>query len=85
MQKGGGGDGRMFHKGGDGKPRGFGFGGFSLATKKQETPLGESALAEAQPKLPVNRQGYVGLQAITQNAVDASYGYPRKRPKTEEE
>lgn len=78
----------MFHKGGDGKPRGFGFGGFQLATKKSDPQLGESALSDPSttPQLPVvNRHGYVGLTTITQNAMDASFGLPRKRPKTEEE
>lgn len=28
----------MFHKGGPGKQRGFGFGGFALAAKKEEPP-----------------------------------------------
>ncbi|CAL1266623.1 unnamed protein product [Larinioides sclopetarius] len=73
----------MFHKGGDGKPRGFGFGGFSLGSKKQDNS-GHSLSAMPPPNM-VNKHGYTGLQAITQNALDATYGIPRKRPKTEEE
>ena len=74
----------MYHKGGDGKPRGFGFGGFSLGSKKQEPPVAHSLSAMPPPTM-VNKHGYTGLQAITQNALDATYGIPRKRPKTEEE
>lgn len=74
----------MYHKGGDGKPRGFGFGGFSLSNKKPEQPVAHSLSAMPPPTM-VNKHGYTGLQAITQNALDATYGIPRKRPKTEEE
>ncbi|XP_015922773.1 ATP-dependent RNA helicase DDX42 [Parasteatoda tepidariorum] len=73
----------MFHKGGDGKPRGFGFGGFSLGGKKQDQPV--HSLSAMPPPPMVNKHGYTGLQAITQTALDATYGIPRKRPKTEEE
>lgn len=74
----------MFHKGGDGRPRGFGFGSFQLGSKKQEQAMAHSLSAMPPPPM-VNKHGYTGLQAITQNALDASYGIPRKRPKTEEE
>ncbi|KFM65708.1 ATP-dependent RNA helicase DDX42, partial [Stegodyphus mimosarum] len=74
----------MFHKGGDGKPRGFGFGGFALGGKKPEQPVAHSLSAMPPPTM-INKHGYTGLQAITQNALDATYGIPRKRPKTEEE
>ena len=42
-------DNTMFHKGGSGKPRGFGFSGFALAAKKEDKPLGNSALGKAVP------------------------------------
>ncbi|CAN7996374.1 unnamed protein product [Ixodes hexagonus] len=78
----------MFHKGGEGRPRGFGFGSFAVSQKKPEVQLGQSALPESAPVpvLPVvNRRGYTGLSTITQNALDINYGNLRKRPKTEEE
>lgn len=78
----------MYHKGGEGRPRGFGFGSFAVAQKKAETPLGKSALPDSSPvpALPVvNKRGYTGLSTITQNALDINYGNLRKRPKTEEE
>ncbi|XP_013789257.1 ATP-dependent RNA helicase DDX42-like [Limulus polyphemus] len=79
----------MFHKGGDGRPRGFGFGSFTLGGKKPEPQLNQSPLEShslsAVPPPMVNKHGYAGLQAITQNAMAASFGLPRKRPKTEEE
>lgn len=75
----------MFHKGGDGRPRGFGFEGFSLPGKKTDQQLGQSALHCVPPPPMLNKHGYTGLQTITQNAIDATYGLPRKRPKTEEE
>ncbi|KAL3197752.1 hypothetical protein MRX96_044741 [Rhipicephalus microplus] len=79
----------MFHKGGEGRPRGFGFGSFEVSSKKTDPPLGRSALqpeAAPVPTLPVvNRRGYTGLSTITQNALDINYGNLRKRPKTEEE
>lgn len=79
----------MFHKGGEGRPRGFGFGSFEVSSKKPDAPLGRSALQPETtpvPALPVvNRRGYTGLSTITQNALDINYGNLRKRPKTEEE
>ncbi|XP_076348587.1 ATP-dependent RNA helicase DDX42 isoform X4 [Tachypleus tridentatus] len=79
----------MFHKGGDGRPRGFGFGSFTLGGKKTEPQLSQSPLEShslsAVPPPMVNKHGYAGLQTITQNAMAASFGLPRKRPKTEEE
>ncbi|GFY76793.1 ATP-dependent RNA helicase DDX42 [Trichonephila inaurata madagascariensis] len=75
----------MFHKGGDGKPRGFGFGGFSLGNSKKQDASSGHSLSAMPPPTMVNKHGYTGLQAITQTALDATYGIPRKRPKTEEE
>lgn len=78
----------MFHKGGEGRPRGFGFGSFAVSQKKPDVQLGQSALPESAPVpvLPVvNKRGYTGLSTITQNALDINYGNLRKRPKTEEE
>lgn len=79
----------MFHKGGEGRPRGFGFGSFAVSAKKPDPQLGRSAFQPETtpvPALPVvNRHGYTGLSTITQNALDINYGNLRKRPKTEEE
>ncbi|KAH7961067.1 hypothetical protein HPB52_001310 [Rhipicephalus sanguineus] len=79
----------MFHKGGEGRPRGFGFGSFEVSSKKSDSQLGRSALQPETtpvPALPVvNRRGYTGLSTITQNALDINYGNLRKRPKTEDE
>lgn len=79
----------MFHKGGEGRPKGFGFGSFAVSSKKSDSQLGRSALQPETtpvPALPVvNRRGYTGLSTITQNALDINYGNLRKRPKTEEE
>ncbi|XP_077515636.1 ATP-dependent RNA helicase DDX42 [Amblyomma americanum] len=74
--------------GGEGRPRGFGFGSFAVGSKKPDVQLGRSALPPETPvpALPVvNRRGYTGLSTITQNALDINYGNLRKRPKTEEE
>ncbi|KAG8222220.1 hypothetical protein J437_LFUL001418 [Ladona fulva] len=67
-----------YHRGGDGRPRGFGFSGFQLKrdSKGQLPPPPTSA---------VSKHGYSTMNAISQNALAASYGLPRKRPKTEEE
>lgn len=42
----------MFKKGGQGKPRGFGFGGFSLATKKEQSIPNTSKLLTSRGKKP---------------------------------
>ncbi|XP_071446281.1 ATP-dependent RNA helicase DDX42 [Hetaerina americana] len=67
-----------YHRGGDGRPRGFGFFGFQLKrdSKGQLPPPPTSA---------VSKHGYSTMNAISQNALAASYGLPRKRPKTEDE
>uniref|UniRef100_T1IT60 ATP-dependent RNA helicase DDX42 n=1 Tax=Strigamia maritima TaxID=126957 RepID=T1IT60_STRMM len=72
----------MFHKGGDGKPRGFGFGGFSLSNKKSDSNLGPSAFGGTSG---VTKHGYTAMSTISQNAMAASFGMPCKRPKNEEE
>lgn len=65
----------MFHKGGDGKPRGFGFGGFAIAQKKPDSNVPSG----------ITKHGYTAMNTISQNAMAATYGMPRKRPKNEEE
>ncbi|UYV76273.1 DDX42 [Cordylochernes scorpioides] len=74
---------RMYHKGGSGKQRGFGFGGFQVSSsKKESTKLSQSPLA---PPSAANKRGYMGLHDITQNAIYPVYGMQNKKPKTEEE
>lgn len=70
----------MFHKGGDGRPRGFGFGGFAISAKRPD-PSG--SVGHHAPG--ITKHGYTAMSAISQNAMAATYGMPRKRPKNEEE
>ncbi|XP_047112962.1 ATP-dependent RNA helicase DDX42 isoform X2 [Schistocerca piceifrons] len=67
-----------FNKGGDGRPRGFGFSGFQLKRDK-------SNQLPPPPSSAISKHGYSTMSAISQNALAASYGLPRKRSKTEEE
>ncbi|KAK7793459.1 hypothetical protein R5R35_011643 [Gryllus longicercus] len=67
-----------FHRGGDGRPRGFGFSGFQLK-RDRENQL------PPPPSSAISKHGYSTMSAISQNALAASYGLPRKRSKTEEE
>lgn len=70
-----------FHKGGDGKPRGFGFGGFQMSKREQR-----AAQIPPPPSSNVSKHGYSTMSAITQNAMVASgWGAPKKRAKTEDE
>lgn len=70
-----------FNKGGDGKPRGFGFGGFQMSKREQR-----SAAIPPPPTSNVSKHGYSTMSAITQNALVASgWGGPKKRAKTEDE
>lgn len=67
-----------FNKGGDGRPRGFGFSGFQLKKDKANQ-------LPPPPSSAISKHGYSTMSAISQNALAASYGLPRKRAKTEEE
>lgn len=67
-----------FSRGGDGKPRGFGFSGFQLKRER-------SSQLPPPPSSAISKHGYSTMSAISQNALAASYGLPRKRSKTEEE
>ncbi|XP_066998033.1 ATP-dependent RNA helicase DDX42 [Anabrus simplex] len=67
-----------FNRGGNGRPRGFGFSGFQLK-KDRENQL------PPPPSSAISKHGYSTMSAISQNALAASYGLPRKRSKTEEE
>ncbi len=70
-----------YNKGGDGKPRGFGFGGFQMSKREQR-----AAAIPPPPSSNVSKHGYSTMSAITQNAMVASgWGAPKKRAKTEDE
>ena len=65
-----------FHRGGDGKPRGFGFGGFSL----QKKPEGRGGGTESQMEA-------LGLGMRPGSAPQRGYGFNigKRRVKSEEE
>ena len=67
-----------YNRGGDGKPRGFGFSGFQLKRDR-------ASQLPPPPSSAISKHGYSTMSAISQNALAASYGLPRKRSKTEEE
>ncbi|XP_014485169.1 PREDICTED: ATP-dependent RNA helicase DDX42 [Dinoponera quadriceps] len=70
-----------YHKGGGNKPKGFGFAGFQMAgTKRSGTNI-----PPPPPNSALSKQGYHTMSAITENALSASWGMPKKRSKTEEE
>ncbi|KAK9501901.1 hypothetical protein O3M35_012537 [Rhynocoris fuscipes] len=69
-----------YHRGGDGKPKGFGFGGFQLMSKSER-----AAALPPPPSAALSKQGYSTMTSITENALSASWGIPKKRSKTEEE
>ncbi|XP_046410143.1 ATP-dependent RNA helicase DDX42 isoform X1 [Neodiprion fabricii] len=70
-----------YHRGGGNKPKGFGFAGFQMAGTKRSgvnipPPPNNSTLS---------KQGYHTMNSITENALSANWGIPKKRSKTEEE
>ncbi|EFN83169.1 ATP-dependent RNA helicase DDX42 [Harpegnathos saltator] len=70
-----------YHRGGGNKPKGFGFAGFQMAgTKRSGTNI-----PPPPPNSALSKQGYHTMSAITENALSASWGMPKKRSKTEEE
>lgn len=70
-----------YHRGGGNKPKGFGFAGFQMAgTKRSGTNV-----PPPPPNSTLSKQGYHTMSAITENALSASWGMPKKRSKTEEE
>ncbi|XP_032673039.1 ATP-dependent RNA helicase DDX42 isoform X1 [Odontomachus brunneus] len=70
-----------YQRGGNNKPKGFGFAGFQMAgTKRSGTNI-----PPPPPNSALSKQGYHTMSAITENALSASWGMPKKRSKTEEE
>ncbi|XP_034937557.1 ATP-dependent RNA helicase DDX42 [Chelonus insularis] len=72
-QRGGGGEG--------GKSKGFGFAGFQVAgTKRSGVNIPPPTVNSS-----LSKQGYHTMNSITENALSACWGMPKKRSKTEEE
>ncbi|XP_071555563.1 ATP-dependent RNA helicase DDX42 [Temnothorax nylanderi] len=70
-----------YHRGGGNKPKGFGFTGFQMSgTKRSGTNV-----PPPPPNSTLSKQGYHTMNAITENALSACWGMPKKRSKTEEE
>jgi ATP-dependent RNA helicase DDX42 len=63
------------------KQKGFGFAGFQMSSTKRT--------GAAIPPVPQNsgfsKQGYHTMNSITENALSACWGVPKKHNKTEEE
>lgn len=68
------------NKGNDSKSKGFGFSGFQVKSRSERS----NALPPP-PNSALSKQGYSTMTAITNNALSASWGIPKKRSKTEEE
>ncbi|KAM0727013.1 ATP-dependent RNA helicase DDX42 [Formica fusca] len=70
-----------YHRGSGNKPKGFGFAGFQMSgTKRSGTNI-----PPPPPNSALSKQGYHTMNAITENALSACWGMPKKRSKTEEE
>lgn len=70
-----------YHRGSGNKPKGFGFSGFQMSgTKRSGTNI-----PPPPPNSTLSKQGYHTMNAITENALSACWGMPKKRSKTEEE
>ncbi|XP_011701673.1 PREDICTED: ATP-dependent RNA helicase DDX42 [Wasmannia auropunctata] len=70
-----------YHRGSGSKPKGFGFTGFQMSgTKRSGTNI-----PPPPPNSTLSKQGYHTMNAITENALSACWGMPKKRSKTEEE
>nr|CAD7420559.1 unnamed protein product [Timema poppensis] len=67
-----------YNRGSDGRPKGFGFSGFQLKRDR-------ASQLPPPPSSAISKHGYSTMSAISQNALAASYGLPRKRSKTEED
>ncbi|XP_017886041.1 ATP-dependent RNA helicase DDX42 [Ceratina calcarata] len=70
-----------YHRGGGNKPKGFGFAGFQMTGTKRAG----SNIPPPPPNSTLSKQGYHTMNSITENALSACWGMPKKRSKTEEE
>lgn len=70
-----------YHRGGGNKPKGFGFPGFQMTGTKRSG----SNIPPPPPNSVLSKQGYHTMNSITENALSACWGMPKKRSKTEEE
>lgn len=70
-----------YHRGGGNKPKGFGFAGFQMTGTKRSG----SNIPPPPPNSALSKQGYHTMTSITENALSACWGMPKKRSKTEEE
>lgn len=70
-----------YHRGGGNKPKGFGFAGFQMTGTKRSG----SNVPPPPPNSALSKQGYHTMNSITENALSACWGMPKKRSKTEEE
>ncbi|XP_011877226.1 PREDICTED: ATP-dependent RNA helicase DDX42 [Vollenhovia emeryi] len=70
-----------YHRGSGSKPKGFGFTGFQVSGAKRSG----TNVPPPPPNSTLSKQGYHTMNAITENALSACWGMPKKRSKTEEE
>lgn len=71
-----------YHRGGGNKPKGFGFAGFQMSATKRS---GVNIPPPTTVNSTLSKQGYHTMNSITENAISACWGMPKKRSKTEEE
>lgn len=70
-----------YRRGSGNKAKGFGFAGFQMTgTKRSGANIPPPTV---NPNL--SKQGYHTMNSITENALSACWGVPKKRSKTEEE
>lgn len=64
------------------KAKGFGFSGFQMSSGQKRTG---AAIPPPPPNSAFSKQGYHTMNSITETALAANLGAPKKRSKTEEE
>ncbi|KAH0552279.1 ATP-dependent RNA helicase DDX42 [Cotesia glomerata] len=72
-----------YQRGGGNKPRGFGFTSFQMGSKRSGVNIPPPASINTSSSL--SKQGYHTMNSITENALSACWGMPKKRTKTEDE
>ncbi|XP_033219852.1 ATP-dependent RNA helicase DDX42 [Belonocnema kinseyi] len=70
-----------YHRGSGNKAKGFGFAGFQMTGTKRTGANIPPPTVNAN----LSKQGYHTMNSITENALSACWGVPKKRSKTEEE